>query len=379
MRRRERHAERAGRGEQAEHRVVSIQLRTGRVTPRVALPLLRGNAEFAADALVHPLRGRLGGFHRDAVRVERLGIFAARLQRLEPARRGIAHGHHLHGEHVGLLRFHGTEIVGEAEVFAQCLAGEGEARDLAPRSTIRGEGRRVVHDELVPARLHREVSVYRLRRDPSFVARRRREPLEGRREFLAHGARVLIARPASAPLQPEQFVQVEQREHLVERDVAHHAHAEEGRGGHRDIRRDGAACGARAAGRRVLARGGVQEDVVARLAQIVAHRAGAARRVHEALHGVQPLERVLAIEDARRVGPLTLHEERTATEAAVDRRAADEHGHRQPRRSSSCTHSGICFEVETSSAESPTASALCSTAASTMRFTGTCLPRSTTV
>jgi hypothetical protein len=50
-----------------------------------------------------------------------------------------------------------------------------------------------------------------------------------------------------------------------------------------------------------------------------------------------------------------------------------------PRRSSSCTQSGICLLVETSSAESPIASAFTSTAFSRIVFTGTCLPRSTTV
>ena len=42
-------------------------------------------------------------------------------------------------------------------------------------------------------------------------------------------------------------------------------------------------------------------------------------------------------------------------------------------------HSGICFEVETSSAESPIASAFSSIAALMIVSTGTCLPRSTTV
>ena len=40
---------------------------------------------------------------------------------------------------------------------------------------------------------------------------------------------------------------------------------------------------------------------------------------------------------------------------------------------------GICFEVETSSADRPIASASCSWAASRITSTGTCLPRSTTV
>jgi hypothetical protein len=42
-------------------------------------------------------------------------------------------------------------------------------------------------------------------------------------------------------------------------------------------------------------------------------------------------------------------------------------------------HAGICFEVETSSAESPIASAPSSTAEEMIVSTGTCLPRSTTV
>ena len=40
---------------------------------------------------------------------------------------------------------------------------------------------------------------------------------------------------------------------------------------------------------------------------------------------------------------------------------------------------GICLEVDTSSAESPIAVALCSWAASRIVWIGTCLPRSTTV
>ena len=51
-------------------------------------------------------------------------------------------------------------------------------------------------------------------------------------------------------------------------------------------------------------------------------------------------------------------------------------GNSSPRWCSSWTQSGICFEVETSSAESPIASASCSTAASMIVSTGTCLPRS---
>jgi hypothetical protein len=48
-------------------------------------------------------------------------------------------------------------------------------------------------------------------------------------------------------------------------------------------------------------------------------------------------------------------------------------------RCSSWMHAGICLEVETSSALSPIAVALCSLAASTIVEIGTCLPRSTTV
>ena len=48
-------------------------------------------------------------------------------------------------------------------------------------------------------------------------------------------------------------------------------------------------------------------------------------------------------------------------------------------RSSSCTQSGICFDVETSSADRPIASAPTSIALSMIVLTGTCLPRSNTV
>ncbi len=58
--------------------------------------------------------------------------------------------------------------------------------------------------------------------------------------------------------------------------------------------------------------------------------AAAALRIHELVHRGQPLERVLAVEDARGVGSFAIDEQRTAPEAAVDRRAADEHRIGQP-------------------------------------------------
>jgi hypothetical protein len=54
-------------------------------------------------------------------------------------------------------------------------------------------------------------------------------------------------------------------------------------------------------------------------------------------------------------------------------------GNSSPRWCSSWMQVGICFEVETSSAERPIASASFSTAASMIVSTGTCLPRSITV
>ena len=53
-------------------------------------------------------------------------------------------------------------------------------------------------------------------------------------------------------------------------------------------------------------------------------------------------------------------------------------GYSSPRSCSSWTASGICLEVETSSAERPIAVASCSCAASRIVPIGTCLPRSTT-
>ena len=63
--------------------------------------------------------------------------------------------------------------------------------------------------------------------------------------------------------------------------------------------------------------------------QLEEHRA-ALLVVDERLHGVEPFERVLAVEDAGRVRPLVLHEHRAAPEAAVDRRAADQHREGEP-------------------------------------------------
>ena len=54
-------------------------------------------------------------------------------------------------------------------------------------------------------------------------------------------------------------------------------------------------------------------------------------------------------------------------------------GNSSPRWCSSWTQIGICFEVDTSRAESPIASASFSTAALMIVSTGTCLPRSITV
>jgi hypothetical protein len=47
--------------------------------------------------------------------------------------------------------------------------------------------------------------------------------------------------------------------------------------------------------------------------------------------------------------------------------------------SSSCTHNGICFDVDTSNADNPIASAFTSMALSMIVLTGTCFPRSNTV
>src|SRR5690242_8008196 len=141
---------------------------------------------------MHPLGERFGSLHRETVQVERLGVFAARLQLLEAARGRVAHRHHLEGGDVHIARLRAAEVVGETETLASLLTREVEARDLPQRSAVAPVRRRVVDDELVAARLYGEESVHRARREPAIAPRFGAQALERRTEFLTHHALELL-------------------------------------------------------------------------------------------------------------------------------------------------------------------------------------------
>ena len=74
---------------------VILEIGARAVAPRVALALTGRHAEVVAHLAMHPLGDGFGGFDRDAVDVERFGVLAGVLQRLEALRRLVADGHDL--------------------------------------------------------------------------------------------------------------------------------------------------------------------------------------------------------------------------------------------------------------------------------------------
>ena len=182
----------------------------------------------------------------------------------------------------------------------------------------------IENHQLVAVRRHREVAEQRTRLE---VVLLRPHAAQARMELLAQELLPLLAlHAAPAPVELEQHVQVEVREHLVEVYVDL-LHTPERRLGHRQVGAGGAPHGV-VVGRQLL-------RLLALLAQLPRLRAGllheacARVAVDELVDHVQALEGVLAVEDARLVdlvgrGPVRVED--AAAEVAVDGRAADEHG-----------------------------------------------------
>src|SRR5436305_12987810 len=93
-----------------------------------------------------------------------------------------------------------------------------KARDLT-RRTVRGVSAGIVDDEIVAAGLNGEVAVHSARLEPPVALRVFLETRQRRLEFVLYGRIELGARAASTPLQAIQLVEIEQREHFVQRNV----------------------------------------------------------------------------------------------------------------------------------------------------------------
>ena len=323
-RRRQRHPHFLG-WQQLEELLVVLEIRTCAVAPRIPLASTARNPEVATHAAVHPLGHRLRRFDCEPVRVERFAVFARRLKRLEASCCVVADRHDLERDDVHIAARRAAEVIRDAEALASVLSGEVEARLFDERGILRVL-LRLVHNEIVADALGREVAVHRFGAHPATIPCFDLESLERRLELLANDLVELRARTASAPLQTEQLVLVEQREHFVERNVAEHLRAPERRRWNRVVVRHVAALAAGRSTAHVLAHVAVQEGVVARVGdQFVRNPATTIVPTLQGVHRLQPFERVLAVEHARLVGTLWLDEQRTTPEATIDRRASDEH------------------------------------------------------
>src|SRR5581483_7217226 len=217
VRGRQRRADRVLHFEQAPHDLVLREVGARAVPPAVALPALFGEPELAADAVVRVLGERFGRLHAEAVEEVRLAVVVARLQRFGAPRGFAPDGHDLQRDDVAraaVLRL--AHVVGEAQVLAAGLPGEGEARDLP--LAVRG----IVHDHVVAAPRRREVAVHdarlqeRLRLSEPFVAAETWLELFGEEPFPLGSLRV-----RAAPREPVQAAQVEARPQLAHVDVRH--------------------------------------------------------------------------------------------------------------------------------------------------------------
>ena len=316
-------------GKDLEERHMVLEIRAGAVAPRVALAPPAGNAELSPHSPVQPLRQRFRGFHGEPVRVKRLGIFASALQLLEAARCLVADRHDLEADDVDVSRVHGAEVVCDAKPFATFLPRKVKARDLARRAVSR-VSLRIVDDEIVPVRLRGKETVDSLRLQPAVALRFAREARQRRLELALHGGVVLRTRAARTPLQAIQLVEIEEREQLVERDIrraAQRAHTVERRHRYGMVLRHVAPRARLIPHRDVFSHRGAKEGVGAGVVEELGYKCVATRHilVLQDVHRVEPLEGVLAVKDTRLVGTLAVDEQRTPSEAAVDRGAADQH------------------------------------------------------
>jgi hypothetical protein len=156
--------------------------------------------------------------------------------------------------------------------------------------------------------LRGEISIDSPRAHPAVALRGDFQPFERRLELLAHRLLEALARPARAPLQSIELIQIEQREDFVDGDVLEHPDTPERRCRHRMVLRHVAARAGGVPDRDVLSRPRVQVDVVARLLDHLRHERRPSLAVLELVHRLQPLERVLTIEDTGRVRPLAVDE-----------------------------------------------------------------------
>src|SRR5205823_10160649 len=74
----------------------------------------------------------------------------------------------------------------------------------------------------------------------------------------------------------------------------------------------------------VFSKGRAQEYIVVRVVEIPDEEFVAPVRILEDIHRLQSFERIFAVEDARVVRTLTLHEQRAPTEASIDGGSANE-------------------------------------------------------
>src|SRR5262249_54066782 len=109
------HSELALGGKNLEELSVGLEVGTRAVTPRVAFALPGRHAEFMPQLARQPLGNRFGGFDGEAVDVERLGVFVARLKRLKVLRRDVADGHDLERNDVDVGRIRRSEIIGDTQ------------------------------------------------------------------------------------------------------------------------------------------------------------------------------------------------------------------------------------------------------------------------
>jgi hypothetical protein len=117
--------------------------------------------------------------------------------------------------------------------------------------------------------------------------------------------------------------------HAVERDGRRRRHARAPERRHRDLDvardRDLEVLLACARGLRARLELGALVAELERLTLDAGHEFGARVGLDERVHGVEALERVLAVEHAGRIERVAVHERGTTTEVAVDGRATDEH------------------------------------------------------
>ena len=259
-----------------------------------------------------------------------------------------------------------AEVVGQAQPLVAILPREGEPhRRAAPR---------VGYDHVVAVGGRREVAVHRARHDPAVAQRLLLHAPTARGEVLLQQTLPLLAANAlSAPGQLEQRALVHQREHQLGVDPGHHAGTDEGRPGHRGYpathargRRRRGGGGARA-GRRRVARAGC---LLPPLPQRGGRQVGGPPPPH------QPLERVLAVEDAGLVGASVVEERDPAAEGAVDRRAADQHRQVQAAAVELVHAERHLLRGRDQQRREADRVGATSDALSMITLTGTCLPRS---